>query len=59
MNLLAPGNYEMAYLSGTLRERLLKNGAKITEEMSLHLFHNNKLMTNFKDKIGLFSEKHK
>jgi hypothetical protein len=41
-------NYEMAYLIGTLRERLLKQKIMVNGEQSIFLFIRNNLMTKFK-----------
>ena len=52
LNVIAPANYEMGYLIGTIRDRLIKNNAGIDEQTSFYLFMNNKIMTSFSEKIG-------
>ncbi len=59
INLLAPANYEMGYLIGTIKQKLLKNKAGLSEAQGIFLFSNKKLMTSFKEKISTFWEKHK
>lgn len=49
----------MSYLIGTLKQRLIKLGVKITPENSLYLFLEKKLMTSFNAKIGSYWAKHK
>ena len=44
----------MGYLIGTIRDRLLKQNVGLTEEHSIFLFINRKLMNSFKEKIGVF-----
>jgi hypothetical protein len=60
INIIAPSNYEMGYLIGTLRDRLLKQKIKhkigLNEQQSIFLFNNKKMMTSFKQKIGSFWE---
>lgn len=49
----------MGYLIGTIRDRLLKQKTGLTEDQGMFLFINRKLMTSFKEKIGVFWSKNK
>ena len=52
LNIIAPVGYEMGYLIGTIKDRLIKNNANIDEQTSFYLFLNKKIMTSFSEKIG-------
>ena len=56
--LIAPSIYELAYLSATIHTKVMgrKGGAA---DHSTYLFCNHKLVTTFKEKIGLFAAKNK
>ena len=55
--LIAPAQYELAYLSATIHTRI--SGGKSSSEHSTYLFCHNKLVTAFRDKIGQFWSKYK